>query len=1626
MDIPEDAKSDEGLDWGNTPLEPDSEWGTNQVGWDEGEGWGEDLEDEKNDKIQLGDLYILLLESKDKPILCNVTFLDDENNSLELMNDKDKYIAGYDKNYNIILKTEDYEIIEIIRVKEFNLDDESYIKEREDIEFETLAKLEKDKIYSDTILFDDLLSHLIKAYDCYDNQHKISEIYKISEIFSELIKKKEKIKKIPKWLIPIIDNDIEMLHDDGKDFIEKLIQFDEDKEKSYSNTIKETLNHTNSIEYKEGIGYNTDKYNGVTIRECSINSTCVGIMGEYKYDERKINKPLLIPQIIEKDNKEYNQLIEISSSNNINIIGYLEEPYNKMYYYNNDELLNNFLIYEKYIFNNYLLNIPYDNKKDINSINHLSLIDSVKPENSDYSIFYNFSEKLSEEKATDIILHNSKNDKDIIELLLKNEKINTKIMNYRDLHNLLFKYNIKYHNLDKTTKKKIDTIISDNISDYISDYNRKFKKKKFKELKVKKNQLTDKRRSDLAYDYIMGLMQVRRKNELLKEYIDKFTRNSDKQTENPNFLYCKYSDNKICKHYLYSTKIDNGNNIHEKMKTKFGSEPINGKIYCRICNEYLCDEEYSELQGFSDDKPIQTYEKIQSVQEELEIKNIDEKLEKKKDNVQYIDMFSNMIGVNLTDKDKYLILLSYDCVDHNNLADTRYKTHDILNNHSKLTKEINEFKKKEKKEKDKKKIDKINKKKDKFIGEFKSWVKDTNKILILLTLVSLFIQTAIPVYNIRRNIQFNIINKDNKSNKNVIEFVVSKFKLLFQKYEKDTLFTNCSDLISNNDIIPIEEQLNNCIEYCNNSIFSFLIERKEKYFKFLENKKIQYLRSEWVIYKPLKQNELNLNINKYLEEIHNDKFLRVVYGGPLIENISIVRSKNNSEILRDILKLSSIKIIENISFTKLFRYVISCYGKHQNKILINLLTNQLVNNSDKQKEIIEILSDNNWDKTENTFKELSFKKLRENVIPKILALYTNENTEINTCHVIKEKCNKYVHISVNNYDLHQLNTFPKRIYQYIPPKIYPESNFKEINKDIVNKLFNSYKKDSIGNIVKSNINNSYLDKYLLDVAILDEKIDEPSDLVSLVKNEDNFRLILETKRNNKILQYNEILPYKNQYTEEDYNYINSISFTDNRIMNYLQKKLKNLTDEEKNNSKIKDIITKLPNPISDSEELTHNDLLVLYSSYLDKYLDKLYENKKLLQSNQSFEMIFSEYINFYKRDIDSISDFISLSDYITADQKERFEKIVNVTDKKMKFSKTNIQSILNIFIESNFEYNDIYLYISDIRNILSRISSDKSSKNGTFMSNKCPKEWKITDSVTNSLKKFYEKDKEQGEIRSNLLLHNRIFSQPRKDYYIGFNMYEKISDNANVYLKNLFNHVLDEFSDLELLKGNNKSHYKNKYSVIYCKYQLIKIIKMMIEYIEGLKLSKEDIISDAMPLFRELEGRTDDLIEESIQICSIFIFDLVTNILMTHYDPSWLFMNKNIHDFNNRLSKQRENEKQKIIEKRHNASSDERLLMKLKKDIGEDKSFKEASEEHSKYVNTEDYANSTEEERLQKLREIYKYEEFSFEELPEIHIPQINPDNMEEEGYIGEEELNENNEEYLDDFDEEQEMEFNE
>ena len=105
--------------------------------------------------------------------------------------------------------------------------------------------------------------------------------------------------------------------------------------------------------------------------------------------------------------------------------------------------------------------------------------------------------------------------------------------------------------------------------------------------------------------------------------------------------------------------------------------------------------------------------------------------------------------------------------------------------------------------------------------------------------------------------------------------------------------------------------------------------------------------------------------------------------------------------------------------------------------------------------------------------------------------------------------------------------------------------------------------------------------------------------------------------------------------------------------------------------------------------------------------------------------------------------------------------------------------------------------------------------------------------------------------------------------------------------------------------------------------------------------------------------------------------------------------------------------------------------MKYQQENGQSNWWKEASDAAQKFVNSEEHSNLTESERVERLQEIFTDENISFEEIDvnKLNIPQIVPEGSEEqpeeEGYYGEQ-LNEENAEYLDDYDEDQEMVFNE
>ena len=184
-----------------------------------------------------------------------------------------------------------------------------------------------------------------------------------------------------------------------------------------------------------------------------------------------------------------------------------------------------------------------------------------------------------------------------------------------------------------------------------------------------------------------------------------------------------------------------------------------------------------------------------------------------------------------------------------------------------------------------------------------------------------------------------------------------------------------------------------------------------------------------------------------------------------------------------------------------------------------------------------------------------------------------------------------------------------------------------------------------------------------------------------------------------------------------------------------------------------------------------------------------------------------------------------------------------------------------------------------------------------------------------------------------------------------------------------------------------------------------------------------------MLLFKSLEEKDEELIEESINICSQFLMDLITHILLEHYDPTWLFENKNKDSLTDRLSKQKEREKQENIEKVHNPNPEERYLRKLKQETGQSNWWKESSESAEKYVNSDDYASHSESERIERLKEILG-SDIEFDDISDnINVDQFKregEENPEEDGYIGSGDLDEEGEEYLDDYDEEQEMDFNE
>ena len=306
---------------------------------------------------------------------------------------------------------------------------------------------------------------------------------------------------------------------------------------------------------------------------------------------------------------------------------------------------------------------------------------------------------------------------------------------------------------------------------------------------------------------------------------------------------------------------------------------------------------------------------------------------------------------------------------------------------------------------------------------------------------------------------------------------------------------------------------------------------------------------------------------------------------------------------------------------------------------------------DNSEKIKIIMINNGWDSINKSFSPLSFKILREKVIPQLFALYSRENNNIDTCFNIENNCNSYIHSSVNNYDLHQLNTRPKRIYKHILPTVYPNVLFKDIDKEMIEKLFNKYRTNKSGDIIYNYNDISYLNYYLLQSSILNSDIELLEDK-EIIKNDENFHKILEKERIDKSLEYNPIIKKINKYDQDDYKNISILSNTDNRFLKNLLTKQIVLNDEKQ---KIKlELIKKLPNLLSEPSKppVPYDILTSIHIQIIEEYISKVTDNKDIKLFDDYFQQIFSEYIKNNNYNISLLSDFIYENDNITSNQKK--------------------------------------------------------------------------------------------------------------------------------------------------------------------------------------------------------------------------------------------------------------------------------------------------------------------------------------------------------------------------------------
>lgn len=1484
------------------------EWG-DSIEWDETEEFSENIiSSDENIKSHwgiipnLGETFIVLFHDKSS-FLGTVNNVENEDGKyFTLKNDKKSLLFETEESDVVKMKTDDYEIIDIKKIKKYDmklLETPDSFREKliDDNEIAYSLIDEKNRSYSKQELKEILISSLYSQYNKDSQVKVIDEIIEYADILidisgEEVIKKKS----MGKWFVPIITNEARIISDE-KDIYDEINELNDNemlitdnntnKDKNYIGLMKHLLQLWDNILYSENDdGILVNDYEGKLYCNCLNFNNCSGINGLYSFNEIRNNKHLKIPTTFDRITGESN-FFNLRNPMKVNIMGVLTIPYHYFPFISESFLyIDKLSLYEKCIFQELTKQTNIHKRKEFK--NNVINSKNYKGEKYDYELnsftIHNFNSK-----NTNALIDDINNIKPTVRTILKtfDDNIIKSLKNYQDISKLLINYEIDYSEIDKDYKY-INEILKKNTE----SYNKNTKIFKLKKKNIVKKELDIEKRILLSRDIIFGILNVSTRNLLIKRFIDAFCVDSSEEEK----WYIGVHDKKklLCKHYSYLSGEKDSDSFF-MMKQKYQKlPPLDGNIYCKNCGEFICQEEFSYDDGFSDDLPTSTKEVL--IQDKDPLEKYDES---DMNNIALLKNISQGLGIEIKNEDIVLIIDTYISLSDDIIANKRY---DMLNitigdEHPR----ISEIKKKYKK--DKKSLTKS-------VKSFQLFLKITNRILVFISLSMLIISTSLPVYENKYINNFKLFTDNNESNKdfiNKITLVLNKISYTFgEKYDK--VFKELYNEKKSYNVLHIDSQIDNLIQFFLTSNFPKILTRFNEYVNFKKIVEKLYVNYEWSIYKPLTNNKLVKQINSELNKDENSKTLQLkTYNKINIENITGISGIDDYDLHKE-LDIQQ-NILTSSAFQRLFNLSVSLHGKLE-KPNFYLDTNIEKFFNESNDEIKEIFIKSGWNNKTKTIGPANFKEIRRNIIPNILKIfYDKSDNDMQPCFTLKEYCNDFIHININNYELSMINVSSKRFYKHVIPEVFPNVNYNIINDQIKTKIFKTFAFDPTNKIIKRESSNNYLGKFLLDISnftnidIEDKSSDYEKEIP---KNEKNFHKIIEYCHHESRLQYSYInLPqditedslkniYNNSYITEYFSILENkeLDFNIKRFIDIL-----NIVDENKEN--INSVKKDLTNTLLEIEE-KNSEYLEIISSLIKDFLD----------NNITFKERFQNI--FYPEKKTHIKLGIESRKYL-----ESFGAINynNLSDK-------NIEDIFRTFIQDDtFDIEYINDAISDTLYILSNII------NKGYKISYIPKSWRLS----NMNKEWYKK-----------YIETHYFSN-HKDIYKknNFKDFSEYFSKAEKYFLELFNTISNLTHGISLqrnITGVLTDNIKSFWKFIY-----LAFIKEIVTLPDNLR----DITN------------IDENNEENINILEKFSLDIIIHLFEKRYDTTWIYTNK--QNLSELLGVQKEREKQKLIRKLDGMNNDKRHATTELHTIGTKNYFKASEIENMEYIEEEAYKNETDE-----------------------------------------------------------------